>query len=74
MRQNILIFGGILGIIFGTLFLLQGLGVIRYPVTSPMVGNHLWVVRGGIIALLSAVVVAGVRLVPAKGRKGNPET
>jgi hypothetical protein len=49
------------------------LGVIKYPASSFMVDNHVWITRGGIIAFLSAILVAGVRLVPAKGRKGDPE-
>lgn len=73
MRQNLLIFAGILGFIFGTVFMLQGLGVIRYPVTSSMIDNHVWITRGGILAFLSVILVAGVRLVPAKRRRGDPE-
>lgn len=69
MRQNILIFAGILGFIFGVVFLLQGLGVLTYPAGSQMVGNQDWVLRGAIIAGLSALLVAGVRLVPSKRRK-----
>jgi hypothetical protein len=73
MRQNLLIFAGILGFIFGMVFMLQGLGVIRYPVTSTMIDNHVWVTRGGILAFLSVILVAGVRLVPARRRRGDPE-
>ena len=73
MRKSILIFAGILGFIFGMIFMLQGLGVIRYPVDSAMVGDRTWITRGGIIAFLSAILVAGVRLVPDKGRRGAPE-
>jgi hypothetical protein len=71
MRQNLLIFAGIIGLILGAVFMLQGLGVIRYPVTSPMIGSHVWVMRGGILAVLSLILVAGVRLVPAKRRRGD---
>lgn len=73
MRQNLLIFAGILGFIFGTAFMLQGLGIIRYPVSSPMIDNHVWITRGGILAFLSVILVAGVRLVPAKRRRGDPD-
>ena len=68
MRQNILIFAGILGFLLGMLFLLQGLGIIRYPASSFMVDNRDWVLRGGIIALLSAILVGGARLVPPRRR------
>ena len=73
MRQNVLIFAGILGFVFGLVFMLQGLGVIRYPVGSAMIDNHVWITRGGILAFLSAILVAGVRLVPAKRRRGDPD-
>lgn len=69
MRQNILIFAGILGFIFGVIFMLQGLGIIRYPADSFMVDNRVWVTRGAILAALSAILVAGVRLVPSKRRR-----
>ena len=50
MRQKILIFAGILGFILGVIFMLQGLGVIRYPADSFMIDNRVWITRGGIIA------------------------
>ena len=68
MRQNILIFAGILGLIFGLLFMLQGLGIIRWPPSSTMIDQHVWVVRGGVLALISAILIGGVRLVPGKRR------
>ena len=71
MRQNLLIFAGILGFIFGMVFMLQGLGVIRYPASSTMIDNHVWIMRGGVLAFLSAILVAGVRLVPARRRRGD---
>lgn len=69
MRQNILILIGILGVIAGLVFMLQGLGILRAPVTSPMIGNQVWVVRGAIIAGLSAILIGGVRLVPTRAER-----
>ncbi|NYT39635.1 hypothetical protein HZY97_02610 [Sphingomonas sp. R-74633] len=69
MRQNLLILIGILGFIAGVVFMLQGLGILRAPITSPMIGSQTWVVRGGIIAALSAILVAGVRLVPTPAER-----
>lgn len=69
MRQNILILIGILGFIAGVVFMLQGLGILQAPVSSPMIGSQTWVVRGGIIALLSAILVGGVRLVPTRAER-----
>ncbi len=73
MRQQILIFAGIIGFIAGMIFMLQGLGVIRYPASSAMIDNRIWITRGGTLAFLSAILVAGVRLVPPKRKKGDPE-
>jgi hypothetical protein len=69
MRQNLLIFAGILGFILGMLFLLQGLGILRFPPDSDMIGNRVWVTRGGILAFLSVILVAGVRLAPGRHRR-----
>ncbi|MCH7862262.1 hypothetical protein ACQKOH_02375 [Sphingomonas sp. NPDC092331] len=69
MRQNILILAGILGIIAGLVFLLQGLGILHLPADSPMIGSRTWAIRGGIIAVLSAILVGGVRLVPTSAER-----
>ncbi len=69
MRQNILILIGILGFIAGLVFMLQGLGVLRAPISSPMIDSQTWVVRGGIIALLSVILVGGARLVPTRAER-----
>jgi hypothetical protein len=71
MRKNILIFAGILGFIFGMVFMLQGLGVLRVPAGSDMIDNRIWITRGGALAFLSAILVAGVRLVPERRRKDD---
>jgi hypothetical protein len=69
MRQNLLILIGILGFIAGVVFMLQGLGIVKAPISSPMIGNQAWAIRGGIIALLSAILVGGVRLVPTRAER-----
>lgn len=69
MRQNILLLIGILGFLAGVVFMLQGLGIVQAPVTSPMIGSQTWVIRGGIIALLSAILVGGVRLAPTRAER-----
>jgi len=66
MRQNILIFAGILGFLAGVAFLLQGAGILRVPTDSMMIGDSDWIARGAILAVVSAIVVAGARLAPTK--------
>ncbi|UZK67120.1 hypothetical protein [Sphingomonas sp. M1-B02] len=68
MIRTLLLLAGILAFLFGILFLLQGLGVIRWPLSSMMIDNQVWVVRGGVLALLGAVLVAGTRLLPSRRR------
>lgn len=66
MRRQLLTFAGILGVIAGLFFMLQGLGVIRYPAESFMIDSRVWITRGGILAFLGAVLIAGVRLASTK--------
>ncbi len=37
---------GIIIAAFGALFTLQGMGVVHWPATSPMLGKGVWVGRG----------------------------
>lgn len=69
MRQTILILIGLLAIVFGVLFLLQGLGVVRWPSSSFMIDSRTWVLRGAILAGLGAVLVGGARLVPTRAER-----
>lgn len=69
MRQNILIFAGILGILFGVLFMLQGLGVVRWPASSSMIDQRVWLWRGLVLAIGGAILVGGVRLIPSRAER-----
>lgn len=66
MRQKILILAGLMAVIFGALFMLQGLGVIRWPATSTMIDQRIWVWRGLALLVAGGIVVGGVRLVPPR--------
>lgn len=66
MRQNIMIFGGILIFLFGLLFLLQGLGVVPWPKTSFMIGEQTWVMRGGVMMAVGAILALGGRVASRK--------
>ncbi|WP_066796017.1 hypothetical protein [Sphingomonas soli] len=69
MRQNLLIFAGLAGIIFGILFMLQGLGVVRWPASSTMIDQRVWLWRGLALAVAGAILVGGVRLVPTRAER-----
>ena len=68
MRRNILTFIGILALLLGVLFLLQGLGVIRWPADSFMIDSRVWIMRGAVLALLGGILIAAARLVPSRRR------
>lgn len=72
MRQNIQIFAGILLALLGALFLLQGVGVGRWPAESLMIGQRVWIARGLAIVVAGAMLVGGAALVPTRtGRKAR---
>ena len=71
MRQNILIFGGVVAMLLGALFFLQGAGIVRWPATSTMIDQGVWMWRGGFLFVAGAILVGGVRLVPARRRKDD---
>lgn len=53
---------GLLAILFGLLFTLQGLGIVHWPRSSFMLDDRSWAVRG-------AVLVAGGVLMAWFGRR-----
>ncbi|RYE02787.1 MAG: hypothetical protein EOP61_07260 [Sphingomonadales bacterium] len=69
MRQNVLIFAGIAAILFGALFMLQGLGVVRWPASSTMIDQRIWLWRGLALAVAGAILIGGVRLVPTRAER-----
>lgn len=74
MRQTILIFAGIAAILFGVLFMLQGLGVVRWPASSSMIDQRVWLWRSLVLAmagaiLVGAILVGGVRLIPSRAER-----
>ncbi|MCW3837766.1 hypothetical protein ACFQ1E_17105 [Sphingomonas canadensis] len=71
MRRNIMVLGGILAVVLGTIFLLQGLGIIRAPADSFMIDNRTWVWRGGILAGVGVILALAGRLTPDRKRKGE---
>lgn len=58
MRRTILTLAGILLLAFGLLFLLQGQGTVRWPSSSFMIDQQVWVTRGALLALLGAILLA----------------
>lgn len=69
MRRNLLAFAGLLAILLGVLWTLQGLGLLKWPPESFMIADRTWAIRGAVLAVVGAILVAGVRMVPEKKRK-----
>jgi len=66
MLRIVLTLLGLLLMLFGILFLLQGLGVVHWPRESFMIDNRVWVLRGALVALVGAALVGASRLVPER--------
>lgn len=61
MFRTLLTAAGIILLAFGALFLLQGLDIVHWPADSFMLGRQTWVIRGGIIAAIGAILVIAGR-------------
>jgi hypothetical protein len=57
MPRTLLTVAGILLLAFGALFLLQGLGVIRWPAESFMIDSRTWIFRGTMIAAIGVILI-----------------
>jgi hypothetical protein len=66
MRRAILTILGILGVLAGGLWTLQGLGIVKWPASSFMISQKIWAIRGGALLLVSLVLVAAMRTLPDK--------
>lgn len=53
----VLNFVGILVLLSGLLFFLQGTGIFPYPKSSFMINETIWIVRGAILFVLSLVIL-----------------
>ncbi|MET0307532.1 MAG: hypothetical protein ABW023_02395 [Sphingomonas sp.] len=53
---------GLLLLAFGALFLLQGMGVIRWPADSFMIDNRIWITRGAILGVIGAGLIVLSRI------------
>jgi hypothetical protein len=48
---------GALCLLMGLLWIGQGMGYVRWPATSFMIGASEWATRGAILAILGAVMI-----------------
>jgi len=59
--RSMLFATGLIAIAFGLLFTLQGLGVVRWPAESFMIGQTQWVYYGAIIVIFGILLVFSAR-------------
>jgi len=48
---------GALAVAFGALFFLQGAGIVHWPSYSTMLDVRIWMLWGGLLALLGVVLI-----------------
>ena len=48
---------GVVAVLAGGLFFLQGLDVVHWPASSFMLAKQEWVVKGALIAVVGAVLI-----------------
>ncbi len=55
--RTLLFIVGLVLVVFGSFFALQGAGVIMWPADSFMLANSSWITNGLVIALAGAVMI-----------------
>ena len=65
VRRALTIVGAILAFV-GLFWLGQGMGIIRWPASSFMIDQYLWVVTGSVIAALGFLLVLIARRLPRR--------
>jgi hypothetical protein len=52
MKSGALLLAGLVVLAFGTLFMLQGAGVVHWPRESFMIDDRVWIERGLVVVLI----------------------
>lgn len=52
---------GVLAVLMGLLWVGQGLGYVHWPASSFMIDQRPWAVRGAVLAVVGAVLIAVAR-------------
>ena len=59
--KKLLLFVGVAAVLIGLLWIGQGLGYIRWPASSFMLGQQEWALRGAILAVVGVVIMIVAR-------------
>ena len=57
MKPALILLAGIIVLGFGTLFTLQGAGVVHWPPESFMINQHEWTERGLVVVLIGLALI-----------------
>ena len=57
MKSALILLAGLVILAFGTLFTLQGAGVVRWPAQSFMINQSDWTERGLVVALIGVALI-----------------
>jgi len=66
MLRPILLLLGVILALLGMLWIGQGLGYIRWPASSFMISQAVWVSRGSVTAVIGLVLVLIARRLPRR--------
>jgi hypothetical protein len=58
MKSIVVLVLGLVVLAFGTLFALQGAGVVHWPRESFMLDHREWIEKGIVVALIGAALIA----------------
>ncbi|MDJ0276251.1 hypothetical protein QLH51_05480 [Sphingomonas sp. 2R-10] len=65
VRRALMIVGAILAVV-GLFWLGQGMGIIRWPASSVMIDQYLWVVTGSVTGALGLLLLLIARRLPRR--------
>lgn len=63
--KGILAIVGVAAVLMGGLWILQGLGIVRWPESSFMLGDVTWTRNGTVLAVIGVVLIWFARKRPA---------
>jgi hypothetical protein len=57
MKATFVLLAGLIVLAFGTLFTLQGAGIVQWPPQSMMINQRDWIERGVVVMLIGLALV-----------------
>jgi hypothetical protein len=57
VKSGAILLAGVIVLAFGTLFMLQGAGVVQWPRESFMIDDRVWIERGLVVVLIGLALM-----------------